>query len=86
MPSSSAGSDADAGKDDKEMVKDETVYVIAGADGSVQKIIVSDWIKKHPGKRLVQRPIGAVRRTECQGRRNLYHERRPYACLGCAGQ
>ena len=25
--------------------KDETVYVIAGADGSVEKIIVSDWIK-----------------------------------------
>ena len=26
-------------------VKDETVYVLASADGSVQKIIVSDWIK-----------------------------------------
>lgn len=26
-------------------VKDETVYVIAGADGAVEKIIVSDWIK-----------------------------------------
>lgn len=26
-------------------VKDETVYVIAQADGSVQKIIVSDWLK-----------------------------------------
>lgn len=25
--------------------KDETVYVLAGADGTVQKIIVSDWIK-----------------------------------------
>ena len=25
--------------------KDETVYVLAGADGSVKKIIVSDWIK-----------------------------------------
>lgn len=25
--------------------KDETVYVLAGADGSVQKIIVSDWIQ-----------------------------------------
>lgn len=29
----------------QEAVKDETVYVIAGSDGSVQKIIVSDWIK-----------------------------------------
>ena len=28
-----------------EAVKDETVYVLAGADGSVEKIIVSDWIK-----------------------------------------
>ena len=26
-------------------VKDETVYVLAGCDGSVQRIIVSDWIK-----------------------------------------
>ena len=25
--------------------KEETVYVIAGADGSVQKVIVSDWQK-----------------------------------------
>lgn len=29
--------------------KDETVYVLAGADGSVQKIIVSDWIKNTLG-------------------------------------
>lgn len=29
--------------------KDETVYVIAGADGSVQKVIVSDWIKNTLG-------------------------------------
>ena len=28
-----------------ETAKDETVYVLAGADGTVQKIIVSDWIK-----------------------------------------
>lgn len=33
-----------------EIVKDETVYVIAGADGSVQKIIVSDWIQNSLGK------------------------------------
>ena len=31
--------------EEKEVSKDETVYVLAGADGSVQKIIVSDWIK-----------------------------------------
>ena len=29
------------------VTKDESVYVIAGADGSVQKIIVSDWIKNN---------------------------------------
>lgn len=29
--------------------KDETVYVMAGADGSVEKIIVSDWIKNTSG-------------------------------------
>lgn len=32
-------------KDAKEVSKDETVYVLADANGSVQKIIVSDWIK-----------------------------------------
>ncbi len=32
-------------KEKEEIVKDETVYVLAGADGSVKKIIVSDWIK-----------------------------------------
>lgn len=35
--------------DNTKTVKDETVYVIAGADGSVQKIIVSDWIKNTLG-------------------------------------
>lgn len=29
--------------------KDETVYVITGADGSVEKLIVSDWIKNPSG-------------------------------------
>ncbi len=29
----------------EEITKDETVYVLASADGSVKKIIVSDWIK-----------------------------------------
>ena len=28
-----------------DLTKDETVYVLAGADGTVDKIIVSDWIK-----------------------------------------
>lgn len=36
-------------KDAKKFSKEETVYVIAGADGTPQKVIVSDWIK-NPGK------------------------------------
>lgn len=32
-----------------ELVKDETVYVLAGTDGSVEKIIVSDWIQNGAG-------------------------------------
>ncbi|MCQ2354941.1 MAG: hypothetical protein MJ102_07580 [Clostridia bacterium] len=35
--------------DENEITKDETVYVLAGADGSVKKIIVSDWIKNALG-------------------------------------
>ena len=31
--------------DSKRFSKEETVYVIAGADGSPQKVIVSDWVK-----------------------------------------
>ena len=36
-------------KDTKRFSKEETVYVIADADGTPQKVIVSDWIK-NPGK------------------------------------
>lgn len=34
-----------ASASDTEAVKDETVYVMTAADGSAQKILVSDWIK-----------------------------------------
>lgn len=34
--------------------KDETVYVLAGADGSVKKIIVSDWIKNALGSATLE--------------------------------
>ncbi len=41
--------EADTAKENAEegeaLSKDETVYILADADGSVQKIIVSDWIK-----------------------------------------
>ena len=36
-------------KKENEITKDETVYVLATADGSVKKIIVSDWIKNALG-------------------------------------
>ncbi|MBE5965454.1 MAG: hypothetical protein E7255_00500 [Lachnospiraceae bacterium] len=32
-------------EDTNEISKDETVYIIAGADGAAKKVIVSDWIK-----------------------------------------
>ena len=35
--------------DEAEVFKDETVYVMAKADGTVDKIIVSDWIKNNKG-------------------------------------
>ena len=44
-PETGSSYDPDAGRN----VKDETVYVLAGADGSVQKIIVSDWIQNALG-------------------------------------
>lgn len=36
---------SESDKTDTKTAKDETVYVLANADGSVKKIIVSDWIK-----------------------------------------
>ena len=38
--------------------KDETVYVLAGADGAVQKIIVSDWIKNALGASSISDSTG----------------------------
>lgn len=40
---------AENAAEDQEITKDETVYVLAHADGTVQKIIVSDWIKNTVG-------------------------------------
>ncbi len=37
-------------QDKKQLEKEETVYVIANADGSPQKLIVSDWLKNAMGK------------------------------------
>lgn len=35
----------ESGLEEGHISKDETVYVISGSDGAVQKVIVSDWIK-----------------------------------------
>ena len=40
-------------ENDAALAKDETVYVLAGADGSVEKIIVSDWIKNAVGSNSI---------------------------------
>lgn len=49
----SSGMNSESGKKDSadtgDVTKDETVYVLAGADGSVQKIIVSDWLQNVSG-------------------------------------
>ena len=47
---SAASSQAAETTEKKKPSKDETVYVLANADGSVKKIIVSDWIKNNGGK------------------------------------
>lgn len=41
-------------KEEQETItKDEMVYVLAGADGSVQKVIVSDWLKNASGSEAI---------------------------------
>ena len=47
---SAASSQTAETTEQKKPSKDETVYVLANADGSVKKIIVSDWIKNNGGK------------------------------------
>ncbi len=36
--------------EDRVLGKEETVYILAGADGSVKKVIVSDWLKNLAGE------------------------------------
>ena len=51
-PEKTAGVE-EAATENEEVSKDETVYVIAGADGSVKKVIVSDWIKNSLGEAVI---------------------------------
>ncbi|MBQ9679740.1 MAG: hypothetical protein IJV48_03540 [Ruminococcus sp.] len=49
------GKDGDkATADEAELFKDETVYVMANADGTVDKIIVSDWIKNNKHAEVIE--------------------------------
>lgn len=52
----SAAADADSAGSatGTSLYKDETVYVIAGADGSVEKVIVSDWIKNGENSKAIE--------------------------------
>ena len=38
--------------------KDETVYILTGADGAVQKVIVSDWLKNPTGSAVLRDATG----------------------------
>lgn len=56
--SDSADVNTDSGKNKKEEkpetnVKEETVYILSAADGSVQRIIVSDWLKNALGSTML---------------------------------
>ena len=44
---------ADTKAETAEVFKDETVYVLANADGSVKKVIVSDWLKNSLGEKSI---------------------------------
>lgn len=46
------------GPDAEKNVKDETVYVLARADGSVDRIIVSDWVQNARGDALIDDVTG----------------------------
>ena len=48
-PETASSYDPDAEKN----IKDETVYVLAGADGTVKRIIVSDWVKNALGSNSI---------------------------------
>ena len=47
--------------------KDETVYAIAGADGSVTETIVSDWLKKYEPRGCPEGQLQSARYRSRQG-------------------
>lgn len=47
-----------AAVEEGKVFKDETVYILAGADGSVQKIIVSDWLRNAVGADVIEDVTG----------------------------
>lgn len=43
-----------ASKEEKDAGKEETVYVVAGADGAANNVIVSEWLKNEDGKETLE--------------------------------
>ncbi len=41
-------------KSDGNLIKDETVYVLSDTDGSVKKVMVSDWLKNTAGEKSIK--------------------------------
>ena len=61
MPVNAAGK-----KDSKKEDKTETVYVNANADGSVDKITVSDWLKNHSSSDTLE-DFSNLENIKCSG-------------------
>lgn len=60
-------SDQDRGQ----LAKEETVYVIANADGSTQKLIVSDWLKNAMGSQTLEDATELTNITNVKGTENF---------------
>ena len=54
VPATEAAETASPAHSTGSPVKDETVYVLAGADGKVNRVIVSDWLKNGAGEDSLQ--------------------------------
>ena len=55
-------------------VKDETVYVLAGPSGEVQKVIVSDWLKNPTGSAALRDPFPAENVENIKGSESCTRE------------
>ena len=81
----SLGSKDKATPDEAEIFKDETVYVMAKADGTVDKIIVSDWIKNNKGADTI-RDLSTQTAPACRSDRYLFSRRQGDLSRSSLGQ